>query len=252
MKIKELIERTGVPKQTIHYYLRCGLLPKPRPLGPNSSDYHQGHVVRIRLIKELQQNYYLPLSVIKKILKKYRRRPDSQTLLKLKIDYFRPLDRLLAGDVRGEAAFLEATGLRPGRLGRYEDWGLITPERGGGEKVYSHDDFVLGKIVAQYRDIGLTAELGFEPDFLKKQVEVLERIAAAGVAHFFETAAKTLRPEEIPEVARLAREVTALFYYHLYHKLARKHTQRALACEGLEGAAASAPRADARAKEAKG
>ncbi len=235
MKIRELIQQTGVPKQTIHYYLRCGLLPKPRPLGPNSAEYHQGHIDRIRLIKELQQNYYLPLAVIKKILKKHKRRPDSQTLLKLKVDYFRPLDRLLAGDVRGEAAFLEATGLRPGPLQKYEQWGLITPELVGGEKVYSHDDRVVGKIIAQYRDIGLTPDQGFEPDFLKRLVEELERIVAADVTRFFGTAAKSMPTEEISEVARLAREVTALFYYHLYHKLARRLTQHALAHLPREG-----------------
>ncbi len=229
MKIRELIQQTGVPKQTIHYYLKCGLLPKPRPLGPNSAEYRQSHIDRIRLIKELQQNYYLPLSVIKKILKKHKRRPDGQTLLKLKIDYFRPLDRLLAGDVRGEAAFLDATGLRPGPLKKYEQWGLITPETVEGEKVYSYDDRVVGKIIAQYRGIGLTSEQGFEPDFLKKQLEELERIADDDVSHFLATAAGSLRPEEIPELARLAREVTALFYYHLYQKLARRQTQRALA-----------------------
>ena len=67
MKIKELTEKTGAPKQTIHYYLKSGLLPKPRKTGANSAQYSSVHVERIRLIKSLQENFFLPLAVIKKI-----------------------------------------------------------------------------------------------------------------------------------------------------------------------------------------
>ncbi|NNL75879.1 MAG: MerR family DNA-binding transcriptional regulator, partial [Desulfobacterales bacterium] len=30
MKISQLVKRTGVPKETIHFYIREGLLRKPR------------------------------------------------------------------------------------------------------------------------------------------------------------------------------------------------------------------------------
>jgi DNA-binding IclR family transcriptional regulator len=33
MKISELVKRTGVPKETIHFYIREGLLRKPRKSG---------------------------------------------------------------------------------------------------------------------------------------------------------------------------------------------------------------------------
>ena len=229
MKIKELIQKTGVPKQTIHYYIQSGLLPKPRRLGPNSADYGQTHVERLGMIKQLQEDYYLPLAVIKKVLKKHNRGGRTQPLLRLKVDYCKPLDQLLAGDIKGEAAFLEATGLRLERLEEYEQWELITPTLAGGEKVYSYDDQVIGRIIAQYRDIGLTAELGFKPDMLKNTVETLRRLVDEAVDGFFVTAAESMNDEKINELSKLAGEITALFYYHVYNKLARVARLKALA-----------------------
>ena len=54
MKIGELVKRTGVPKETIHYYIREGLLRKPRKSASNTADYTRAHVEQIRLIKELR------------------------------------------------------------------------------------------------------------------------------------------------------------------------------------------------------
>ena len=219
MKIRELVSRTGVPKQTIHYYLQKGLLPKPRKLGSNSAEYNQAHVERIRLIKELQENYYLPLAVIKKILAKYGRQTEDLTQLKIKAEYFKPVDQLLTGHIRGEKAFLERTGLAPERLAQYEEWGIITPKEENGKKVYSHEDHILGKLIAQYRAIGMTKELGFEPDILKDLVETFRGVVAGGRDDFFKAARSSLTPDEIREIFPLATEITASFYYNLYLKL---------------------------------
>ena len=56
MKIKELVERTKVSKETVHYYIREGLLPKPRKLGRNIADYDERYIDRILLIKEIQDD----------------------------------------------------------------------------------------------------------------------------------------------------------------------------------------------------
>lgn len=226
MKMRDLIRETGVPKQTIHHYLRTGLLPKPKKLGRNVAEYDHRHVERIRLVKELQENFFLPLSVIKKILRKYRNKPGDQALLRIRGEYFRPLDRLLAGQIRGEEAFLKVTALRPERLAQYEAWGIITPQTVEGEKVYSYDDQVLGKIIAQWREIGLTAEKGFEPYVLKETLDAFREIVERGQRHFLETAARSMSTREAWEVGRVALEVTALYYYHLYLKLARERFEQ--------------------------
>ena len=77
MKISKLVQRTRVSKETVHYYIREGLLPKPRKRGRNIADYDEGYVERIRLIKELQDRYFLPLAVIKNILKHQKKSPGG-------------------------------------------------------------------------------------------------------------------------------------------------------------------------------
>ena len=80
MKIRDLVERTRVSKETVHYYIREGLLPKPRKRGRNIADYDESYVERIRMIKELQDNYFLPLSLIKNILKLRKKSPEGDPL----------------------------------------------------------------------------------------------------------------------------------------------------------------------------
>jgi len=219
LRISELTKITTVPKQTIHHYLKNGLLPKPRKIGKNLAEYDQHHVERLRLIKDLQEDYFLPLSVIKKILKKYQNDPESQVLLKIRRDYFRPISQLLDGKIIGEDAFLKETGLRPERLQQYERWELITPEIADGEKAYSLDDQMIGKIIDQYRRIGLTIEKGFTPETLLSNFNLFKKIIKSHSENFFETALKNMSDEEMFDTSRIALEVTALFYYHLYRKV---------------------------------
>ena len=77
MKISELVRQTGVSKETIHHYIREGLLRKPRKTGKNVADYNQKYVEKILLIKDLRENYYLPLPVIKKIIRRIKKQSSE-------------------------------------------------------------------------------------------------------------------------------------------------------------------------------
>ena len=69
MRMAELSRRSGVSRETIHFYLREGLLPPPRKVGRNMAWYDDSHVETLALIKRLQHEKFLPLSVIKKVLR---------------------------------------------------------------------------------------------------------------------------------------------------------------------------------------
>jgi DNA-binding transcriptional MerR regulator len=68
LKMKDLERATGVGRESIRFYIREGLLPEPQRPGRNVAWYDQSFVERIRLIKELQHERFLPLSVIKTIV----------------------------------------------------------------------------------------------------------------------------------------------------------------------------------------
>ena len=69
MKISELVKKTHASKETIHYYVREGLVSKPKKPGKNVAIYDERCIDQIKTIKRLQDNYFLPLSIIKKIIK---------------------------------------------------------------------------------------------------------------------------------------------------------------------------------------
>lgn len=225
MKISELVRRTKVPKETIHYYIRAGVLPKPRKLGPNVADYHEGFVERIRLIKVLQSDFFLPLPAIKKIMW-HNRSASKRELLKLRIEYFRPLEQYLGARITGREAFLEATGLSRGWLARLQQWGIIGSRQENGRFVFSQDDLIIGKVVKDMGRLGFTRSRNFQPEVLREAAELYRRIVRLN-KQSFRRATEGLSPEERRELADKGQEIMGVFFYHLYRKFSREENHAA-------------------------
>lgn len=66
--MRELEKLSGVGRETIRYYIREGLLPEPLRTGRNAAVYSEAHVARLRTIKRLQEERFLPLAVIRGLL----------------------------------------------------------------------------------------------------------------------------------------------------------------------------------------
>ncbi|MGB6067164.1 MAG: MerR family transcriptional regulator [Desulfomonilaceae bacterium] len=222
MKISELVKQTQVSKETIHYYIREGLLPRPRKLGKNVADYNGNYVERIRLIKEFQDHCFLPLSVIKRILKYEKGSPEREWLLQLHTYYFRPVDKLLPMEIAGEGDFRKATGLSRRWLAKFEEWRIITPEIRNGRKVYSQDDIALGKVIVDMDRIGLGPKDGFNPESLKRYRDLFWEIVIMTHKYYREVGSSELSSEDYSLRSVQAREITGMFFYHLYRKLSRE------------------------------
>lgn len=54
-KVGDVAKQAGVNLQTIHYYERRGLLPKPPRTGSNYRAYPQDAVLRVRFVKRAQE-----------------------------------------------------------------------------------------------------------------------------------------------------------------------------------------------------
>jgi DNA-binding transcriptional MerR regulator len=229
LKIRELVERTGVSKETVHFYIREGLLPKPRKRGRNIADYGESYVERIRMIKELQDNYFLPLSLIKNILKFRKKSPEGESLLRLSSDYFRPVDRLLPGEIMGEEEFRKATGIGKKWLDKMEEWEIITPGVREGEKAYSQDDIMIGRLIVEMDEIGLGPKDGFDPEALRHYRQMFREIVMVSHKYFTQASLGKLTPEEYSRKIVQGREIMSTFFYHLYRKLSRDEYKRILA-----------------------
>ena len=68
MKMAELERRSGVGRETIRYYIREGLLPEPERRARNVAVYGDVHTTRLKTIKRLQEERFLPLDVIRRVL----------------------------------------------------------------------------------------------------------------------------------------------------------------------------------------
>ena len=67
MRLAELTRRSGVPRSTIKFYLRSGLLPAGEPQGRNQALYGPQHLERLELIRALREVAGLPLDVITRV-----------------------------------------------------------------------------------------------------------------------------------------------------------------------------------------
>src|SRR6266566_4600277 len=95
LKISELSERSGVPVATIHHYLREGLLPAPVKTSRNMAYYPPEFVDRLRLIKQLQEERFMPLRVIRELLDRGGSDPDRLRAV-IEVE-----DRILASALAG-------------------------------------------------------------------------------------------------------------------------------------------------------
>jgi DNA-binding transcriptional MerR regulator len=228
MKISELAKKADVPKQTVHYYIRAGLLPKPRKLGSNSAEYDESYVERIKLIKDLQKDFFFPLPTIKKIMWEHRG-AAKQAQLKLRSEYFRPLEQYLGSGVVGDEAFLEATGLDAKYLPRFKDWGYISDKVVDGENVYSQDDVIIAKVLIDMPKIGLSRKNNFQPEQLNTIAHRFRDIVKTQINYFL-TATKDWKPADRNELSLLGHEIMGVLFYHLYRKMANEILE-----EGLPG-----------------
>jgi len=228
LKIRDLVQHSRVSKETIHFYIREGLLPKPLKRGRNIAEYDDSYVERIRFIKELQDRHFLPLAVIKNILKKQKNSSEWQSLLNLRREYFRPIDQFLPNEISGEELFLKATGLGRKWLSKMEEWEIITPEIRNGQKVYAQDDITLGKLIVEMDTIGLGAIEGFDPEALKHFRDKFREIVILSHKYYIEAALGKLFPEEFSKRVVQGREIMSIFFYHLYRKLSREEYRKIL------------------------
>jgi AcrR family transcriptional regulator/predicted DNA-binding transcriptional regulator AlpA len=68
LKIGELEGLSGVPRHTIHNYVRHGLLPEPVRTGKTMAYYDDSHLERLLAIQEVKGSSRVPLSFLHKLM----------------------------------------------------------------------------------------------------------------------------------------------------------------------------------------
>lgn len=229
MKIGELVKRTDVPKETIHYYIREGLLRKPRKSGANWAEYHPGYVDQILLIKGLRDNYHLPIPEIKQIVRSFNKQsPTDKGVAQYQSRFSRPADRLLTQEVVGRDAFREATGVGRKWLTKAEEWGVITPDLKDTEPVYSADDVAIGRLMVDMDNLGFGPKDGHDPEDLKYIARFVREFVSRNMKKYYESNLERLVSRGFAEKAGQFHEVISLFFFHIYRKVVRETARQVL------------------------
>ena len=144
LKMKQLAEASGVSAGTIKHYLREGLLPDPVKTSRNMAYYPPDFVERIRLIKQLQEERFMPLRHIKAVLDEDPGR--ARALVELE-------DRILERALDGERKRVSAAELRrryeiPQEvLDRLAELEVLTPNSRG----YGQRDVEIVEAISRFR-----------------------------------------------------------------------------------------------------
>lgn len=77
MRIKGLEEKSGVPRTSIHFYLRQGLLHPPYKTGRTMAYYDDSHVQRLKEISRLKQGTRVPIALLKEHLSSVDMEPQA-------------------------------------------------------------------------------------------------------------------------------------------------------------------------------
>jgi DNA-binding transcriptional MerR regulator len=193
LRMRELAEASGVPAPTIKHYLREGLLPEPVKTSRNMAYYPPEFVDRIKLIKRLQEERFLPLRAIKNVLDEDPARAEAMLELGDQI-----LERALAGE-RSRTSAAEV-GRRYGVprevLDRLAELGVLTPNSRG----YSPSDVTIIEAISRFRAGGYDEQIGFTVYDTLRYKTALEELVRQEVDVVMERLAGEVPSERVVEM----------------------------------------------------
>jgi DNA-binding transcriptional MerR regulator len=227
LKMKELAEASGVSAGTIKHYLREGLLGSGADVlktSRNMAYYPTEYVERIKLIKQLQEERFMPLKVIKSILDDDPERARALVELEDRI-----LDRALAGDqARVSAAELRRRYEIPQEvLDRLAELEVVTPNSRG----YGPRDVEIVEAISRFRAGGYDERIGFTVYDTLRYKRALEELVKEEVQVLTDRLAGELEPDRATDLISAGLEplndlIAALHQKALVAELQRQRAAR--------------------------
>jgi DNA-binding transcriptional MerR regulator len=158
LKMSELSEQSGVSAGTIKHYLREGLLgggDRIQRTSRNMAYYPPDFVERIRLIKRLQEERFMPLRAIKDVIDDNPKRAEALVELEDRI-----LARAISAQESGRVSRAEVKrryDIPDHVLARMDELGVLSPTTRG----YDLDDVGIIEAISRFRAGGYDESLGF-------------------------------------------------------------------------------------------
>jgi DNA-binding transcriptional MerR regulator len=161
LKMSELAQRSGVSAGTIKHYLREGLLGSDDDVlrtSRNMAYYPEEFIDRVRLIKRLQEERFMPLRVIREVMASDPERAARTLELQDRILELVAERSEHAPDRRLSCSAARETYDMPGNvLERLEELEVLTPNADG----YDRDDVAIIEAISRFRAGGYEEAIGF-------------------------------------------------------------------------------------------
>jgi DNA-binding transcriptional MerR regulator len=197
LKMGELAERSGVSAATIKHYLREGLLGPGDEVvrtSRNMAWYPPEFADRIRLIKRLQEERFMPLRAIRDVLDADPGRLEAMVQIEDRI-----LERAIAAQEGSRVSRREVRSryeLPANVLDRLEEIGVLSPTSRG----YDEDDMEIVEAIVRFRAGGYEEALGFTVYDTLRYRDALEPLVAEEVRVLLDRLAGEVEPDRAVEI----------------------------------------------------
>ena len=183
-KISELVAHTDVPKSTILYYIREGLLPQAKKLKSNVHRYNEEHIELIKYIKYMKQEMGSSNEQIKTALEQKNQSFSSSYSM------LAPLMQTLSDIPTGAShytkkEFIEHYGFDAKLLNKLLDDGILMPI---GSDDYTDKEASIIRLVEKFQEVGI------ECSIIKEYVHHAE--ALSKLEHQIQTKLCSVRSDE--------------------------------------------------------
>ncbi len=197
LKMSELAERSGVSAGTIKHYIREGLLDGGDAVvrtSRNMAYYPPEFVDRIRLIKRLQEERFMPLRAIRELMTQ----DPAQVARIVELE-----DRILEqAVVRGESSRMSRAQVRETydlpvkMLDRLAELGVLSPNSRG----YDPEDVKIIETMARFRAGGYEEAIGFTVYDTLRYMKALEPLVEEEVEVLIARLAQEVEVERAVEI----------------------------------------------------
>ncbi len=219
LKMRDLVRASGVSAGTIKHYLREGLLPDPVKTSRNMAYYPPDFVERIKLIKRLQEERFMPLKAIRAVLDDDPERAGALVELE---------DRILESALQRERSRISAAevrrryGISREALERLGEIGILGPDGRG----YSQVDVRIVEAISRFRAGGYDEQIGFTVYDTLRYKRALEELVKEEVEVVLERLAGELEPDRVVELMEAGAEPLRDFIAALHSKLLIEELKR--------------------------
>jgi DNA-binding transcriptional MerR regulator len=217
MRIGELATRAGLPKSTIHFYLREGLLPPPDKPTANSAVYSGDHLERLKLIKKLRSEVLGPLPVpqVRRVLQLL----DRGVSLELAVGLQRAV---LGGQPAADGLCFDAkrlaqeAGMDIATVRKLVDAGVLLPAPSNAKRPFDTDDVHAAKALSR-----VLSDTSISIDDLARGARKTRELSRYEVS-LRNRAVADLGPEARARVSLMLQEVDNVLRRYLFLR-ARQH-----------------------------